>query len=101
MKSKPRLRSTDDDMRAAYEREAPHRPHWPSTYDRAIADPMTAAILRLMAAHPASFGRRKPVPVSRQPDPRYWTPAPARPRPREIDFKSRAAGEKPELPDDQ
>jgi hypothetical protein len=88
----------DAALRAAYEREAPHRHHWPRPYEAAIADPLTFQILRLMAAHPPTFGRRR-SPVQ-APQARTWIAAP-RVAPNEIDFKSRAAGEKPEPVDDQ
>jgi hypothetical protein len=96
MKAPPIPRPDDATMRAVYAREAPHRPHWPRTYAEAAADPLIAQILRLMAAHPPMFGRRR-APVQ-APQSRTWIAA-QKPAPREIDFKSRAAGEKPE-PDD-
>lgn len=102
---------TEAQLRAIYAREAPHRPHWPRTFEQATADPLTLAILRMMAAHPSvTFGRRA-APVQRatvQPmmrpqeleacDALPRAPAPQRQRP-PIDFKSRAAGEREERDD--
>ena len=95
MKASPIPRPDETALRIAYAREAPHRPHWPRSFEAAIADPLTAQILRLMAMHPPSFGRRKPPshPWRFQIKPKTTGS--------EIDFKSRAAGEKPEPVDDQ
>jgi len=92
--SKPIPRPDEAALRAAYEREVPHRPHWPRSFEAAIADPLTAQILRLMATHPPSFGRRKP----QRPPPSHPWRFQIKPKTTgsEIDFKSRAAGEKPE-----
>lgn len=86
---------TDDELRATYAREVLHRPHWPQSFQAAMADPLTAAIVRTLAAHPPTFGRRAAPAAPQWHGAHYWKPA----APREIDFKSRAAGEKPEPPD--
>lgn len=92
-------------LRTIFDREAPHRPHWPQDFARATADPLTLAILRTLAAHPAArdYGRRSapgmtphaPLPRQRElqaiPDDLHPTLTP-----RFIDQKSRAAGEKPD-----
>jgi hypothetical protein len=96
-------------LRAAYAREAPHRPHWPRSFEQAIADPLTRAILRTIAAHPSAgfdFRRwrshyRATVQPMLRPQELEACDAPPREPQRlrpcpPLDFKSRAAGEREE-----
>lgn len=95
-------------LRRIFDREAPHRPHWPQDFARAVADPLTLAILRTMAAHPAAHGYgRHHAPgqahratTQRQRElealPDDLDPAAPRARIKSLDWKSRAAGEKPD-----
>lgn len=100
-------------LRVIFDRESRHRPHWPQDFTRATADPLTLAILRTLAAHPAAqgYGRRhapaqaRPGTTRRQREleacpPEHIDPtAPqhrAAARAQSIDWKSRAAGEKPD-----
>jgi len=91
-------------LRILFDREAPHRPHWPQDFGRAIADPLTLAILRTLAAHPAArgYGRRSApgmtphAPLPRQRELEAAPDDPHHASPRFIDQKSRAAGEKPD-----
>lgn len=86
-------------LRDIFTREARHRPHWPQVWEVARHDPLILAILRTMAAHPKSFGRRASAvsTVSIQPMLTHWRPAsPHTKRAGGLDFKSLAAGEKPE-----
>jgi hypothetical protein len=48
----------DSTLRAVYTRELPYRPDWPKNYSEAIADPVIAAILRTLARHVPTYGRR-------------------------------------------
>lgn len=91
-------------LRILFDREAPHRPHWPQDFSGAIADPLTLAILRTLAAHPAArgYGRRSApgmtphAPLPRQRELEAVADDPRHASPRFIDQKSRAAGEKPD-----
>jgi hypothetical protein len=96
-------------LRAIFDREARHRPHWPQAWEQAQADALVMAILRTMAAHPsAAFGRRASITSDprpwdwdcKEPMPANWRPAPPHVKPaRSLDFKSLAAGEKPDADD--
>ena len=48
----------DATLRATYTREQPHRLHWPKDYAQGMADPAIAAIVRTLARHVPTFGRR-------------------------------------------
>ena len=48
----------DATLRATYTREQPHRLHWPLTYEQGMADPVIAAIVRTLARHVPTYGRR-------------------------------------------
>lgn len=116
-------------LRAAWERLRPARPDWPSTFEDAMHTPLIAALLRVYANHPeaaqSAIDRRAPVAPPRDlsaapaweasrpgdfnPDnariPARIPTMPANPPPpvrrkwAGVDFKSRAAGEKPESED--
>ncbi|TXH59251.1 MAG: hypothetical protein E6Q97_00230 [Desulfurellales bacterium] len=49
---------SDSTLRATYTRELPYRPDWPKNYSEAISDPVIAAILRTLARHVPTYGRR-------------------------------------------
>ena len=100
---------TEAQLRAVYAREAPRRPHWPRSFEQAIADPLTRAILRTIAAHPSagfdfrrwrSHYRATVQPMLRPQELESCDAPPREPqRPRlrpSLDFKSRAAGERQE-----
>lgn len=86
-------------LRVVFDREARHRPHWPQSWDQAQASALVMALLRTMVRHPVSFGRRASV-ISRpllEPMPSHWRPASPHVKPSGgLDFKSLAAGEKPD-----
>lgn len=86
-------RLDDDAMRAAFKREKPNRPHWPASYDDAIRDPIIRAAL-IGYAHQAV---QVPAVVRKHQTPRPTLSSIVRAR---LDFKSLAAGEKPELDDE-
>lgn len=48
----------DDTLRAAFARERPYRPHWPERFEDAIADPIVARVLDILARHVPAYGRR-------------------------------------------
>jgi len=104
------LPKDSETLRAIYVREAPHRPHWPPTLEFAMRDPLILRLLRLMRDHPSAQGRRQGYQAPQQCPPGLDVPPlgvptlPAVPRghvaPRNLtpflDWKSRAAGEKPD-----
>lgn len=45
-------------LRATYTREQPYRLHWPQDYAQGMADPAIAAIVRTLARHVPTYGRR-------------------------------------------
>ena len=45
-------------LRATYTREQPYRLHWPQDYAAGMADPIIAAIVRTLARHVPTYGRR-------------------------------------------
>ena len=97
----PRPGPSDAELRATYARESPHRPQWPKTYEAAIADPLTAGILRLLVVsnRTVSYGRRA---APAKPSAGRFEPSLLRPAarmPPMMDQKRLASGEKPE-PDD-
>lgn len=47
------------DLRAAYVREAPYRPHWPRDFDSANADPLIHRLLYLFACRVPAIVRRR------------------------------------------
>lgn len=103
-------------IRVLFDRESQYRPHWPQDFDQATRDPLTLAILRTMAAHPGAqgYGRRlapghapRGLSMPRQRELEALPPDPIDPDPtgqraraaaraQSIDWKSRAAGEKPD-----
>lgn len=83
----------DDALRAAFKREKPNRPHWPAEFDAAIRDPIIRAALIGYANQAAQI----PAVVRKHQTPRPTLSRIVRAR---LDFKSLAAGEKPE-PDDE
>lgn len=99
-----RIREHDAACLAVYLRERERRPHWPRTYAAAIAHPMTAAALLLLATRcPATHQRpteHPPEPPLADIEPPAIYRAPARTatgrRAASIDGKSLAAGEKPD-----
>ena len=102
-----RIRDHDAACLAVYLREREQRPHWPRTYAEAIAHPMTAAALLLLATRcpathqrPAYYPPEPPADL----DPPAINRAPARAshgrRAPVIDGKSLAAGEKPDSDND-
>lgn len=47
-------------LERCYRREAPHRPHWPSSFALALADPLVSRILAMMIRHAVpTYGRRR------------------------------------------
>lgn len=92
MKRPPVPKPSPEQLRATYAREAAHRPHWPRTFEAAQADPLIAAIIRTLAAHPPASPRRAPPTQSRFYG-RTWVAAPAA---GQLDRKRLAAGEKPD-----
>lgn len=45
-------------LRAAYTREQPYRMQWPQDYAVGMADPAIAAVVRILARHVPTYGRR-------------------------------------------
>lgn len=91
------MTTPEDILRATYKREKPVRPRWPDTYEQANADPIIHAALLALA--------RRQVPAFTRKQATYSRPAPTvssiNQKTRGLDFKSLAAGEKPEPDDDQ
>lgn len=54
------IKCTDQQLRDTYKRESAHRPHWPDTFEAAMADPVISRIVAMLCAHQVpAFGRRK------------------------------------------
>ena len=53
------LKSSPDDRRAAYVREAPYRPSWPKTFAEADADPIISRILDILARKVPALTRKR------------------------------------------
>ena len=104
---------TDDELRATHAREAPHRPHWPPTFEACQLDPLISRVLKLLTQHPrearapVKHRHQRPPELEACDTPTEPTRAPLRTsygagrRPgalstNQIDGKSRAAGEKPD-----
>lgn len=49
----PHPRPSDEKLRAVYASEAPHRPHWPRTFDAAMRDPLVSRVVMILAQHVA------------------------------------------------
>lgn len=53
------------ELQAAFDLEKPYRADWPATLDEELADPMRAALLRILARHPqAGRAYRAPRPIA-------------------------------------
>lgn len=100
-----RIRASEDACLAVYLRERDKRPHWPRTFAQAVQHPMTAAAILLLAVHGPSPPVRRPV--QHEPIEESYQPGqlnrPATRQPQhgrrgfsQLDFKSRAAGERDE-----
>lgn len=51
---------TDEQLRAKYDQERPHRPHWPATFEQAQAHPLVSRTLALLCRTEAAPDRRSP-----------------------------------------
>jgi hypothetical protein len=51
---------TLEQLRAKYDQERPHRPHWPATFEQAQAHPLVSRTLALLCRTAAAPDRRSP-----------------------------------------
>lgn len=97
MNKPPAQRPSEAELQATFNREQPHRPHWPSNYYTAMLDPLLAAVIRTLAAHPPPPYVPRVMFVTPQRH-SMWRRGPGRAQ-RNLDGKMLAAGEKPDSDD--
>jgi hypothetical protein len=91
---KPRPDPSVDDLRAIWEQVKPLRPAWPATFEETMRSPLRASIVRTLALHPEIAAQWLDIELKINAQRLTMPPREQRPRPRFLDWKSRAAGEK-------
>lgn len=100
---------TEEQLRALYARELPHRPHWPRAFEAAQAHPLVSRTLALLhrTAHtptpdrratraPTAAERAALRPAALPPAPHVPTWKPRQLAPGEVDRRRAASGDDPD-----